>query len=147
MTFRRATIISLAATTTMASALLLSAPVSAFAADEAVLAAEVTPSTGLSDGQEVTATATGAVPGELISVGQCAKLGEQLACDPTHFLARNADENGAVAGSIVVSVRYEGVDPTTGTPVGTVDCATVGCFIGVASEDFSRRTTVPISFG
>jgi hypothetical protein len=120
-----------------------------FAAEDPTPNITVTPNTGLSDGQTVAFSVDGFGANEALTVGQCAFVGEQLACDLTGAVSVTTDESGAAAGSMTVVIRFTGSDPT-GTPVGEVDCAALGedgCFIAAANADFGRNAQRFISFG
>jgi hypothetical protein len=144
-------LLSLAATTTMAGVALLGTSAPAFAADahQAAATIMVTPSTGLSDRQDVVAAISEWAPNEEIAIGQCALLGELLACEADHRKIATTGEDGAATASITVLASFVGFDPVTRTPVGHVECATVeyGCFIGAVNSDFSGRAGALISFG
>ncbi|GAA4235821.1 hypothetical protein GCM10022254_43950 [Actinomadura meridiana] len=113
----------------------------------------VTPSTNLTDGQQVAVNATGFTPGDSVTAVQCS-TGEwpNVKCDladaPTPV---TADANGAAALTLTVRSSFEGADPTTGDPAGTVDCTVApGCDVrGGSQTDPSGvfAPPVPITFG
>jgi hypothetical protein len=123
-------------------------PTASMADETASVEITVTPSSGLSDGQIVTVSATGFVPGETVIVGECAVPGKQWSCDPDAGTTATADHNGTVTVTGPVHASFDGVNPADGSAAGAVDCKTVadGCWIGVASTDMERGANMGISF-
>ncbi|MEZ0071431.1 enediyne antibiotic chromoprotein [Planotetraspora sp. GP83] len=131
------------ATAVMVGGLTLASQPSAFAA--AAPSFSVTPSTGLSDGNNVTVSITGAGPGEKFSVIQCATVNAQLACNGETAKTVTADASGSVSSSFVVRRSFQGTAPESGTPVGPVDCATTACYVSAGNQSVFLGSQ-PISF-
>ncbi|MBG0828240.1 macromomycin [Planomonospora sp. ID67723] len=94
----------------------------------------VTPAAGLSDGDTVTVAITGATAGEQFSVVQCATVAEQLACNEATAKTVTVGADGSVGSTFVVRKSFQGVTPPASTPVGTVDCTVVTCFVSAGNE-------------
>jgi hypothetical protein len=110
------------------------------------------PSTGLRDGQSITVSATGFVPGESVGLVQCAKeaggdtpetRGGIDGCLISPYVSLTADDSGAVSG------QYE-VHRVLTTPLtGTVDCAAEAnrCIVAMgALSDYDRSGGHGIEF-
>ncbi|ALG08589.1 enediyne antibiotic chromoprotein [Kibdelosporangium phytohabitans] len=107
-----------------------------------------TPSTGLADGQTVSAAVAGFAAGEEVIVAQCAQPGGVIVCDWANTSRFNVDDSGSGSGALVVHAAYQGTTQT-GEPYGTVDCATVegGCKVGAINATYTTLAATPISFG
>lgn len=108
-------------------------------------AVSVSPSTGLSDGQQVAATGTGFHPDTGAFVGQCATVNSEILCDNDTLTQVNSDSTGTVKQSLAVHAQFTGTDPETGKPVTTVDCTQVACRIGI-TQDHETGASAVISF-
>ncbi|MEW2064926.1 MULTISPECIES: enediyne antibiotic chromoprotein [unclassified Streptomyces] len=120
----------------------------AAAAQSAAFAApsfSVSPATGLSDGQSVSVSVSGAAAGETYYIAQCAPVGGQDACDPATATSFTTDASGAASFSFVVHKSYTGSTPG-GTPVGSVDCATDACNLGAGNSGLDLGH-VALTFG
>jgi hypothetical protein len=112
----------------------------------------VEPSTGLHDGQTVTVSATGFVPGESVGLVQCAKeaggetpetRGGIDGCLIDPYVSLTADDDGSVTGEY--EVRRVLTTPLT----GTVDCAADAnrCIVAMgALNDYDRSGGHAIEF-
>nr|CEL19944.1 hypothetical protein [Kibdelosporangium sp. MJ126-NF4]CTQ97168.1 hypothetical protein [Kibdelosporangium sp. MJ126-NF4] len=107
-----------------------------------------TPSTGLVDGQSVSAAVAGFAAGEEVIVAQCANPGGVVVCDWASTVHFNADGSGSGSASVTVHATYEG-KTQTGEVYGTVDCATIdgGCKVGAVNATYTTVAYTPISFG
>lgn len=107
----------------------------------------VTPSTGLVDGQSVDVAVTGFGAAEELFVAQCAQPEPGVfLCDMVNVQSLTTDADGAGSVATTVHATFEGFDQT-GSPVATVDCATVagGCLLGAMNHTGSSAFA-PISF-
>lgn len=120
------------------AAIMLSVAVTGGAVASAATAADptitVTPATGLTDGQTVEVAGTGFTPGETVVVGECAVVGDTLACAKGGGIIVSVDAEGGIATPLVVKKSFEAIRHDD-TSAGVVDCATVRCGIGAISED------------
>lgn len=107
-------------------------------------ALSVSPSSGLSHGQSVTVSISGAAPSQTYFIGQCATVAGHNACDAATATQVTTDAAGAASVSFKVSKTYAGSTPE-GTPVGTVDCAATSCTIGAGNAALDLGN-VAISF-
>jgi hypothetical protein len=127
--------------------LALTGQASAFAAPAAV-AVTVTPSTGLSNGDTVTAAMTGFAPGETVFTLQCAHPTANVAvCNPVDASGTVVNANGSGSTNVVVRQTYTGFT-LDGKEYGPVDCATVpsGCGIIAVNEAMTTVAGANISF-
>ena len=120
--------------------------------DSIQLPLTVEPSTGLRDGQAVTVSANGFVPGESVGLVQCAKeAGGETAetrggidgCLIDPYVSLTADEDGSVTG------QYEVRRVLTTPLTGTVDCAAEAnrCIVAMgALNDYDRSGGHGIEF-
>ena len=117
------------------------------------LPVEATPAEALADGQTVTVTGSGFVPGEAVGIVQCSleaarpdRGGEGAgvdACDIAPFTALEADDLGAVTGTYAVQRAL------TTAWTGTVDCAERPgrCIVVIGSvSDYDRSGGFGVSF-
>ena len=109
------------------------------------LHADVTPNTGLINGQQVTVTWKGFTAGKVINILQCSaddkSLTNQAGCDFSHALLLHPDPTGE--GSTTMAV----ITGKVGT--GTCDATHTGCFIifdNASSPDPASMAKIPISF-
>nr|prf actinoxanthin [Actinomyces sp.] len=102
----------------------------------------VSPASGLSDGQSV--SVSGAAAGETYYIAQCAPVGGQDACNPATATSFTTDASGAASFSFVRK-SYAGQTPS-GTPVGSVDCATDACNLGAGNSGLNLGH-VALTFG
>ncbi|WP_181009567.1 enediyne antibiotic chromoprotein [Streptomyces sp. SM11] len=93
----------------------------------------VSPASGLSDGQSVSVSISGASAGETYYIAQCAPVGGQDACNAATATSFTTDASGAAAFTFVVKKTYTGSTPE-GTPVGAVDCAAAACNLGAGNS-------------
>lgn len=107
----------------------------------------VTPSTGLTDGQQVTVVGSGFSAGASITVFECLSNESTPSCDTADEVTATADSTGAYTATLTVRATFEGTNPLTGADAGAVDCtASPGC--AVASLDSSLDyAAVAITFG
>ena len=107
----------------------------------------VTPSTGLTDGQQVSVSGSGFAANAAITVFECASNQSNPACDAADEQQVTADATGAFTVTLTVRSGFEGTNPLTGADAGAVDCtASPGC--AVASLDSSLDYgAVAITFG
>lgn len=139
----------LAAVSAACAALAFAGPSTAYAADPSpALAPSVTvsPSTGLTNGQNVTATVAG-FPSTQVAVGVCTLVDGAPVCDPNSKVQFATDSAGR--GSAVFAVHksftgYTVADDGTFKKWGVVDCAAMGCMVG--ATDGQVVVTANISF-
>ena len=108
--------------------------------------ANVTPSTGLSDGQSVTVSWQGYAPGQSLNVLECAKNPPTAAADCDLHGAKVLQPDPTGSGSLTLVVH----SGTIGTGGGVCDAAHPGCVIAVnegGSLEAAATATVAISFG
>ena len=114
---------------------------------------EATPSTMLVDGQTVSVTGTGFVPGEAVGIVQCTAEAARVdrggeaagvdACDLTPYTALEADDLGGVTGTYAVQRTL------TTSWTGTIDCAERPgrCIVVIGSvSDYDRSGGFGVSF-
>jgi hypothetical protein len=107
-------------------------------------AISVTPSTGLTDGQNVTVSGSGLTAGTVYHVGECAAVAaNSYACAPTNVDV-TASSSGAVSTPLTVLRTYQGHD--VNGKIWPVDCTTTTCVVGVFDSAFAGGSA-PISFG
>ena len=114
------------------------------------LPVNVDPPTGLTDGQLVTVTGGGFVPGESVGIVQCAEAAADQpgnaidSCDISRYTPATASSDGVATGTY-------NVDQILTTPrTGTVDClAEAGrCVVAMgALDDYDRSGVHQILFG
>jgi Neocarzinostatin family len=99
--------------------------------------AAVTPDTGLVDGQTVTVSITGFLPGEELNVSRCGNPAPCVQQDDVH-----AGTDGAAVTTLTL------VRSLTDGHVPPIDCAATpgACVVNVSSLDGSRRVVVPLTF-
>ena len=131
-------------TTAAALGLALLGAGTALAASPAVT---VTPSTGLTDGQQVSITGSGFSANSTVTVLECAANMSNPSCDVADQLTVTSDATGAFTATLTVRASFEGANPLTGADAGAVDCAvSPGC--AVASFDSALNYAgVAITFG
>lgn len=112
----------------------------------------VEPATGLTDGQTVSVSAAGFVPGESVGIVQCAKLTPDQgpdhrsgaeACDIGRYTPVTADAEGVASGT------FDVVRLLTTPATGTVDCAAhvERCAVAMgAISDYDRSGVQSIDF-
>ncbi|MFD3658519.1 enediyne antibiotic chromoprotein [Streptomyces sp. NPDC058620] len=105
----------------------------------------VSPASGLSDGQSVSVSISGAAAGETYYIAQCAQVGGQDACNAATATSFTTDASGAASFTFVVRKSYAGSTPE-GTPVGAVDCAAAACNLGAGNTGLDLGH-VALSFG
>ncbi|MCX4681843.1 enediyne antibiotic chromoprotein [Streptomyces sp. NBC_01433] len=106
------------ATAAVAAGLALAVQPSAMAA----AAVTVSQSTGLSDGQQISVTATGLTPNTQFQVGQCAVVEPgKFGCDKTTSVNVTADATGKITSPITVHTSFQAVVGADGTVWGNVD--------------------------
>jgi len=131
-----------------ASSILLSVSAAHAAAPEIA----VSPATGLTDGQSVAVNGEGFPAGESVAMVQCNAPADPaaLSCNYADYVPAAADGAGAFSGNIVVRGVFDGINPVTGQPAGTVDCASgTACAIAVGSQADPSifAPPAPIAFG
>ncbi len=105
----------------------------------------VTPSSGLSDGETVSVSATGFVPESTLSVGQCASVDGAPACPAGEPLQLTTDADGAATTPLTVQKTFEGYR-FDGTSVGMVDCTVDECFVGAGDSSGNQSPEIWLSF-
>jgi hypothetical protein len=131
----------------LAVGLALTGQASAFAAPAAA-AVTVTPATGLSDGDTVTAAVTGFASGEKVFAMQCAHPTANVpVCNPVDASGTVVSANGSGSANVVVRKTYTGFT-LDGKQYGPIDCATVpsGCGIIAVNEAMTTVAGANISF-
>ncbi|MGY3677127.1 enediyne antibiotic chromoprotein [Streptomyces sp. TE33382] len=119
------------ATAAVAAGLALAVQPSAMAAAAAVT---VSQSTGLSDGQQISVSATGLTPNTQFQVGQCAVVEPgKFGCDKTTSVNVTANAQGQINSSITVHSSFQAVVGADGSVWGTVDAKTTQTQIVVLS--------------
>ncbi|MFI7120194.1 enediyne antibiotic chromoprotein [Amycolatopsis sp. NPDC049868] len=110
--------------------------------------ATVTPSSGLQNGQSVTAEGTGFPAGEQIGVMQCGP-GDwpAVSCDFADRVIVTANAGGGFTTPVIVRASYDGVDPVEGKPAGTVDCTAVACSLRFGSITNGSVFANPVILG
>ncbi|GLZ29216.1 hypothetical protein Lesp02_14060 [Lentzea sp. NBRC 105346] len=129
----------------VAVALALAFPQSAFAAGPGI---SVTPSTGLVDGAEVTATVSGFTAGGTVQVSECAiPSNGVIVCDRSQVKTITADASGGGSTTLVAHKAFDGYT-LDGAHWGAVDCVTVagGCVIGAVDQPVTVHVAARISF-
>ncbi|MGW1296315.1 enediyne antibiotic chromoprotein [Streptomyces sp. NPDC002533] len=120
------------ATAALAVGLAVSFQPSASAAAPAV---SVSPASGLSDGQQVTVTATGLTPNTVFHLGHCAFVEPgKYGCDKTTAKDVVSDADGKVNTTIVVHSSFDAVVTADGQVWGKVDAKTTQTQVGLGSD-------------
>ncbi|GAA3486513.1 enediyne antibiotic chromoprotein [Streptomyces cremeus] len=100
----------------------------------------ITPPTGLTDGQTVTASGQGYTPNTQIAIAQCdLDFTDRAACTPGGVTVI-VGSDGTFSVAVTASKSFTGYDPDSGRETGTVDCATDTC--GFAAADVTALGTV-----
>ncbi|MEV0887838.1 enediyne antibiotic chromoprotein [Streptomyces microflavus] len=122
----------LGATAALAVGLAVSFQPSASAA--AAPAVSVSPASGLSDGQQVTVTATGLTPNTVFHLGHCAFVEPgKYGCDKTTAKDVVSDAQGKVNTTIVVRSSFDAVVTADGAVWGKVDAKATPTQVGLGS--------------
>lgn len=105
----------------------------------------VTPSTGLSDGATVTVVVTGFAPNTAVLTSECAQIAPgKVACPAGKPTEITTDATGAAKTPLTVVSSFQGF-LLDGTSVGTVDCHTVECVVGVSDAN-DNGAEAPLAF-
>ncbi|MEV4920263.1 enediyne antibiotic chromoprotein [Streptomyces tirandamycinicus] len=122
------------AATAVAAGLALAVQPSALAAATAPVVS-VSPASGLTDGQQVTVTATGLTPNTVFHLGHCAFVEpEKYGCDATTAKDVVSDASGKVNTTITVHSSFEAVVTSDGAVWGTVDAKKTQTQVGLGSD-------------
>ena len=141
---RRAVRLALVPIAVLALALAAAPSAAHAAAQQAAASISVSPSTGLTDGQQVTASVTGISPEA--AVGQCTFVSNSVVCDPGSWI-QFPTSGGSGSTAIAVHQSFEGftvAEDGTFTYWGTVDCTVLPCVLG--ATDGLVVVTAAISF-
>ncbi|MCE7079481.1 enediyne antibiotic chromoprotein [Streptomyces sp. ST2-7A] len=130
----------------LALGLALAVQPAAPAAENSAPSVTVTPTSGLSDGDTVTLSATGLTPGDLYHVGQCAFVEEWVyGCNAATSVDAVANAAGEVKVTLRVNKSFEAVVGAETVPWGTVDCTVTQCMAGLGNAA-GEGGGVPVSF-
>ncbi|WP_432029295.1 enediyne antibiotic chromoprotein [Streptomyces sp. 1222.5] len=122
----------IAATAAVAAGLAVAVQPSAMAASPVV---SVSPTTGLTDGQQVTLTASGLTPNTVFHVGQCAFVEPtKYGCDATTSKDVVSDAQGKLNTTLVVHSSFQAVVSADGQVWGKVDAKTTATQVGLGSD-------------
>ncbi|MFD3728491.1 enediyne antibiotic chromoprotein [Streptomyces sp. NPDC058671] len=123
-----------AAATAVAAGLALTLQPSASAAPTAPVVS-VSPASALSDGQQVTVTASGLTPNTVFHLGQCAFVEPgKYGCDATTAKDVVSDAQGKVNTTMVVHSSFQAVVGADRTVWGTVNAKTTQTQVGLGSD-------------
>ncbi|GAA4447476.1 enediyne antibiotic chromoprotein [Phytohabitans houttuyneae] len=141
---RRAVRLALVPVAVLAMALAGQSAAQAAEPEAAAASISVSPSTGLTDGQSVTASVTGLSPEA--AVGQCTFVSNDVVCDPGSWV-QFPTSGGNGSSALTVHQSFEGftvAEDGTFAYWGTVDCTVLPCVVG--GTDGLVVVTAAISF-
>jgi hypothetical protein len=132
-------------TTVAALGFVLLGATSALAATPSIT---VTPSSGLSDGQQVAVAGSGFTASDTITLLECVSSATTVGCDTADAQTAAADDTGSFStDTFTIRASFDGVDPQTGASTGQVDCTvSPGCSV-IAADSAQEYSAVAISFG
>ncbi|MUN39732.1 hypothetical protein GNZ18_24500 [Actinomadura sp. NEAU-AAG5] len=134
------------AATAAGLAVALAAPYPSLAAARGrEVAVTVRPSTSLAETARVEVSGDGLDPEDTYYAQQCGAVEEgEPSCDQGNRVRITPDGNGAFRVALTVHRRFEAASGDR--PRVAVDCAQVGCTVGVGDEDGEDAGSVPVSF-
>lgn len=98
---------------------------------------ELTPSSGLTDGQDVSLTAANLRPNTQLGIRLCQS--EDFTCDELHYPSATTDDKGSLTTTVTVRTAIYGYG-------GRVNCAATPCAVVITDDDGERVEQTPISF-
>lgn len=98
---------------------------------------ELTPSSGLIDGQDVSLTAADLRPNTQLGIRLCQS--EDFICDELHYPSATTDDRGSLRTTVTVRTAIYGYG-------GRVNCAATPCAVVIADADGERIAQTPFAF-